>query len=42
MVLEEEHKEKEKIEPKDDVHYNTVQKCCTNFDFFYKHVAKET
>ena len=33
--------EKKKFEPKDDQHYNTVQKCCTNFDFFYEQVAKK-
>ena len=39
MMLEEVKTEKEKVEAKDDVHYNTVQKCCTNFDFFYNNVA---
>ena len=36
MVLEE---SKQQYEPKDDLHYNTIQKSCTNHEYFYTEIA---
>ena len=37
MQLEE---TKQQYEPKDDLHYNTIQKSCTNHEYFYTEIAK--